>query len=126
MDLGIRGRKAIVCAASQGLGKGCALALANEGVDVVINARGEDALQATAAEIRAASGVRVIAVPADVTTAQGRAALLAACPAPDILVNNAGGPPIGDFRDWDRDTWIKALDANMLTPILLIKATVDA
>ena len=101
MDLGIRGRKAIVCAASQGLGKGCALALANEGVDVVINARGEDALQATAAEIRAASGVNVIAVAADVTTAQGRAALLAACPAPDILVNNAGGPPIGDFRDWD-------------------------
>jgi 3-oxoacyl-[acyl-carrier protein] reductase len=90
MDMGIRGRKAIVCAASQGLGKACALALANEGVDIVINARGEDALQATAAEIRAASGVNVIAVAADVTTAQGRAALLAACPAPDILVNNAG------------------------------------
>ena len=125
MDMGIRGRKAIVCAASQGLGKGCALALANEGVDVVINARGEDALQATAAEIRAASGVRVIAVPADVTTAQGRAALLAACPAPDILVNNAGGPPIGDFRDWDEAAWQAAVNANMITPIMLIRAVVD-
>ena len=115
MDLGIRGRKAIVCAASQGLGKGCALALANEGVDVVINARGEDALQATAAEIRAASGVRVIAVPADVTTAQGRAA----------LVNNAGGPPIGDFRDWDESQWQKAVNDNMITPIMLIRAVLD-
>src|SRR5947208_5974617 len=125
MDLGIRGRKAIVCAASQGLGKGCALALAIEGVDVVINARGEEALQATAAEIRAASGVRVIAVPADVTTAEGRAALLAACPAPDILVNNAGGPPIGDFRDWDESQWQKAVNDNMITPIMLIRAVLD-
>jgi 3-oxoacyl-[acyl-carrier protein] reductase len=125
MDLGIRGRKAIVCAASQGLGKGCALALASEGVDVVINARGEDALQATAAEIRAAASVRVIAVPADVTTAQGRAALLAACPAPDILVNNAGGPPIGDFRDWDESQWQQAVNDNMITPIMLIRAVLD-
>src|SRR5690242_10620045 len=125
MDLGIRGRKAIVCAASQGLGKGCALALANEGVDVVINARGEDALQATAAEIRAASGVNVIAVAADVTTAEGRAALLAACPAPDILVNNAGGPPIGDFRDWEEAEWHTAVNDNMITPIMLIRAVLD-
>ena len=125
MDMGIRGRKAIVCAASQGLGKACALALANEGVDIVINARGEDALQATAAEIRAASGVNVIAVAADVTTAQGRAALLAACPAPDILVNNAGGPPIGDFRDWDESQWQKAVNDNMVTPIMLIRAVLD-
>ena len=125
MDLGIRGRKAIVCAASQGLGKGCALGLAREGVDVVINARGEDALEATAAEIRAASGVRVITVSADVTTAQGRAALLAACPAPDILVNNAGGPPIGDFRDWDEAQWQKAVNDNMITPIMLIRAVLD-
>src|SRR5947208_16101212 len=125
MDLGIRGRKAIVCAASQGLGKGCALALAIEGVDVVINARGEEALQAAAAEIRAASGVRVIAVPADVTTALGRAALLAACPAPDIRGNNAGGPPIGDFRDWDESQWQKAVNDNMITPIMLIRAVVD-
>jgi len=125
MDLGIRGRKAIVCAASQGLGKGCALGLAREGVDVVINARGEDALEATAAEIRAASGVRVITVSADVTTAQGRAALLAACPAPDILVNNEGGPPIGDFRDWDEAQWQKAVNDNMITPIMLIRAVLD-
>jgi 3-oxoacyl-[acyl-carrier protein] reductase len=125
MDLGIRGRKAIVCAASQGLGKGCALALASEGVDVVINARGAAALEATAAEIRAATGVQVIAVAADVTTAEGRAALLAACPAPDILVNNAGGPPIGDFRDWDEAQWQKAVNDNMITPIMLIRAVVD-
>src|SRR3982751_1913688 len=119
MDYAIRGRKAIVCAASQGLGKGCALALAHEGVDVVINARGADALEATAAEIRAATGVNVVAVAADVTTHEGRAALLAACPDPDILVNNAGGPPPGDFRNWTREDWIRALDANMLTPIEL-------
>ena len=125
MDLGIRGRTAIVCAASKGLGRGCAMALAGEGVDLVINARGEAALAATAAEIRDATGVRVTTVAADVTTPAGRAALLAACPAPDILVNNAGGPPPGDFRDWDRDAWLAALDANMLTPIELIKATVD-
>ncbi len=125
MDLGIAGKKALVCAASKGLGKGCAMALAEEGADVVITARGRDALEATAAEIRAAAGVKVTVVACDITTPEGRAAALAACPAPDILVNNAGGPPPGDFREWDREVWIKALDANMLTPIELIKATVD-
>jgi len=125
MDMGIRGRTALVCAASKGLGKGCALALAQEGVNVVITARGADALYATADEIRKASNVTVTAIVGDITTPDGRAAALAAAPQYDILVNNAGGPPPGDFRDWDRDTWIKALDANMLTPIELIKATVD-
>ncbi|MFS8086303.1 MAG: SDR family NAD(P)-dependent oxidoreductase, partial [Acidobacteriota bacterium] len=110
MDYGIRGRKAIVCAASRGLGKGCAMALAREGVDVVINARGAPALEATADEIRRATGVQVTAVAADVTLPEGRAAVLAACPAPDILVNNAGGPPIGDFRDWDEAQWQKAVN----------------
>lgn len=125
MDYGIRGRTAIVCAASQGLGKGCAFALAGEGVDLVINARSADALNATADEIRRATGVRVTAVPADITTPEGRAAVLAACPAPDILVNNAGGPPIGDFRDWDEAAWQKAVNDNMVTPIMLIRAVVD-
>ncbi len=125
MDLGIAGRKAIVCAASKGLGRGCAIALAREGVDLVINARGEPALEATAQEIRDATGVSVTAVAGDIATDEGRAAVLAACPAPDILVNNAGGPPPGDFRDWGRDEWFAAVDANMLTPILLIKAVVD-
>jgi 3-oxoacyl-[acyl-carrier protein] reductase len=129
MDLGIRGRTALVCAASKGLGKGCALALAREGVSLVITARGKEALEATAAEIRrifpAGTGATVVAVAGDITTAEGRAAALAACPSPDILVNNAGGPPPGDFRNWSRDDWVKALDANMLTPIELIKATVD-
>ncbi len=125
MDLGIEGRKAIVCASSKGLGKACAMSLAREGVDVTINARTAATLDATAEEIRGASGVTVTAVAADVTTAEGRARLLEACPEPDILVNNAGGPPPGDFRDWVRDDWIAALDANMLTPIELIKATVD-
>ena len=125
MDLGIRGRKAIVCAASKGLGKACALSLAREGVDLVINSRSMDVLKATADEIATETGVSVIPVAADITTEEGQAAVLAACPDPDILVNNAGGPPPGDFRDWDRDTWIKALDGNMLTAIFLIKATVD-
>ena len=126
MDLGIAGKWALVCAASKGLGKGCAMALVGEGVNVVITARGAEALQATAAELRALNpAVQVRAVAGDITTAEGRAAALAACPQVDILVNNAGGPPPGDFRDWDRDTWIKAIDANMLTPIELIKATVD-
>src|SRR5512134_1781512 len=125
MDLGIKGRTALVCAASKGLGKGCALALAREGVNVVITARGREALEATAEEIRKATGARVTAVAGDITTPEGRAQALAACPSPDILVNNAGGPPPGDFRSWTRDDWIKAVDANMLTPIELIKATVD-
>jgi 3-oxoacyl-[acyl-carrier protein] reductase len=125
MDLGIRGRKAIVCAASKGLGKGCAMALAEDGVDLVIIARGREALEATAEEIRGRTGVAVTAIAADITTPEGRQAALAACPQPDILVNNAGGPKPGDFRDWTREDWIRALDANMLTPIELIKATVD-
>ncbi|NMM46127.1 SDR family oxidoreductase [Rhodospirillaceae bacterium KN72] len=125
MDLGLKGRKAIVCASSKGLGRACAMALAHEGVDLVINARSADTLSRTADEIQAATGVSVTPVAADVTTEEGRAALLEACPSPDILVNNAGGPPPGDFRDWDRDDWIKALDANMLTGIFLIKAVVD-
>ena len=125
MDFGIAGKTALVCAASKGLGKGCAAALAAEGVNLVILARGRDALEATAAEIRRASGVQVTALACDITTPEGHKAALAACPAPDILVNNAGGPPPGDFRDWERETWIKALDANMLTPIELIRKTVD-
>ncbi len=127
MDLGINGKWALVCAASKGLGKGCAAALVREGVNVVITARGDEALQATAVELRALNAsAQVRAVAGDITTPEGRAAALAACPQVDILVNNAGGPPAGDFRDWNRDTWIAALDANMLTPIELIKATVDA
>ena len=127
MDLGLNGRWALVCAASKGLGKGCAMALAREGVNVVITARGVDALEATAAALRALNaGGEVRAVAGDITTEAGRAAALAACPQVDILVNNAGGPPPGDFRAWERDAWIAALDANMLAPIALIKATVDA
>ncbi|MBT3306121.1 MAG: SDR family oxidoreductase [Alphaproteobacteria bacterium] len=125
MDLGITGKKAIVCAASKGLGKGCAESLAREGVDVTICARTPETLEATAEEIRAFGGGTVTTVACDITTPEGRAAVLEACPAPDILVNNAGGPPPGDFRDWDRDIWIAAVDANMLTPIFLIKEVVD-
>ena len=125
MDFGIKGRTAIVCASSKGLGRACAFSLAREGVDLIITARGKEALEKTAGEIRAATGVKVTAVAGDITTEAGRALVLAACPDPDILVNNAGGPPPGDFRNWTRDTWIAALDANMLTPIELIKATVD-
>ncbi len=125
MDLGITGRKALVCAASKGLGRGCAEALALAGVDVTIVARTEETLRRTADEIGARAGRVVQAVAADITTPAGRAAALAACPEPDILVNNAGGPPPGDFREWDRDAWIRALDANMLTPIELIKSTID-
>jgi 3-oxoacyl-[acyl-carrier protein] reductase len=126
MDLGIKGKWALVCASSKGLGKGCAMALAGEGVNVVITARGAEALEATAAQLRKLPGAgQVIAVAGDITTPEARAKALAACPQVDILVNNAGGPPPGDFREWNRDDWIKAVDANMLTPIELIKATVD-
>jgi 3-oxoacyl-[acyl-carrier protein] reductase len=125
MDLGITGKKALVCAASRGLGRGCAEALAVEGVALTLVARTGDTLEQAAAEIRDRSGVTVTTVAADITSETGRAAALAACPAPDILVNNAGGPPPGDFRDWERDDWIAAVDANMLTPIALIKAVVD-
>jgi 3-oxoacyl-[acyl-carrier protein] reductase len=125
MDLGISGKTAIVCAASKGLGKGVALALAREGVHVVICARGHEALEATAAEIRRASpNVTVTAVAGDVTTEAGRAALLLACPNPDILINNAGGPPPGDFKDFTLEHWRTAVEGNMITPIALIHATV--
>ena len=126
MDLGIEGKWALVCAASKGLGKGCAQALVREGANVVITARGAETLEATAAELRTLGRGEVRAVAGDIATEAGRAAALAACPQVDILINNAGGPPPGDFRDWDRDAWIRALDANMLTPIELMKATVDA
>jgi len=125
MDLGIKGRKAIVCASSQGLGKGCALALAHEGVELVINARNAATLEAAAEEIHRATGSKVVSVASDITTAAGREAVLAACPQPDILVNNAGGPPIGDFRDWDERAWQGAVNDNMITPIMLMRAVVD-
>lgn len=130
MDLGIQGKWALVCGASKGLGLGCAQALAAEGVSLVIVARGAADLQAAAAGVREASpGVQVIGVAADITTPEGRAAALSAAGGPgsafDIVVTNAGGPPPGDFRGWDREIWLKALDANMITPIELIKATVD-
>lgn len=125
MDLGIAGKKALVCAASKGLGKGCAVALAREGVELTILARGEEALEATAAEIRKSTGVKVQTIAVDITTKEGRTAALAACPNPDILVNNAGGPPPGDFRDWDEAAWQAAINANMITPIMLIRAVVD-
>ena len=140
MDLGIAGKWALVCGASKGLGFGCAQALVREGVNVVINARNADALQLAASKLIAigadAASARgqkaapaVLTVAADITTPEGRAAVFAVPGGPgrdfDIVVTNAGGPPPGDFRDWDRDAWIKAVDANMLTPIELIKATVD-
>ena len=129
MDLGIAGKWALVCGASKGLGFGCAQALASEGVNVLIVARGAEALQAAATnlivESERASSAEVLFVAADITTAEGRAAVFAVRNDFDIVVTNAGGPPPGDFRDWDREAWIKAVDANMLTPIELIKATVD-
>lgn len=126
MDLGLKGRWSLVCAASKGLGRGCAEALVGEGVNVVITARGETDLLATAQALRALNpAVEVRSVVGDIATPEGRSAALAACPQVDILVNNAGGPPPGDFRDWGREQWIAALDANMLAPIELIKATVD-
>lgn len=124
MDLGIRGKQAIVCAASKGLGRGCAEALAREGVALVICARGADALEATAAAIRESTGAKVTAIACDITTEAGRKAVLAACPNPDILINNAGGPPAGDFKNFSLDDWRKAVESNMLTPIALIQATV--
>jgi 3-oxoacyl-[acyl-carrier protein] reductase len=124
MELGLKGKTAIICAASKGLGKGCALALAREGVHVYITARGADALEATARELRKSTGAQVTAVPGDITTEAGRKAVLDACPAPDILINNAGGPPPGDFKDFSLDHWRAAVEGNMLTPIALIHATI--
>lgn len=126
MDLGISGKRALVCASSKGLGRGCAEALAAAGVDLVLNARGSEALEVTAAEIRDTHGVNVTTVAIDVTTEEGRAAVLEAAGDPDILVTNAGGPPPGLWSDWDRDDFIAALDANMLTPIALMKACLPA
>jgi 3-oxoacyl-[acyl-carrier protein] reductase len=125
MDLGIRGKTAIVCASSQGLGRGCALALAEAGVDLVINGRNPALLEQTAAEIRAATGVQVTAVLADVSTAEGQAALLAACPTPDILINNNGGPPLRNFRELDRKAMLEGVTMNMVTPIELIQKVID-
>jgi 3-oxoacyl-[acyl-carrier protein] reductase len=125
MDLGISGKSALVCASSKGLGKACAFSLAREGVNVTIVARTKAALESTTAELKALKKGDVVAVCADITTDAGRNLALDACPHPDILINNAGGPPPGDFRDWGREAWISALEANMLTPIELIKATVD-
>ena len=125
MDLGIRGKKALVTAASRGLGRGCAMALAEAGVDLVINARGAAALEATAADLRAL-GVQVTTVAADITTAQGQAAVLAAAAGVDILVTNAGGPPPGTWEKWTRDDYMRAIDANMLTPIALMTALMPA
>ena len=125
MDLGISGKKALVCAASKGLGRGCAMSLAKNGVDVTITARTESALEATARDIRDATGVHVQVVAGDITTESGRKAALAACPDLDILVNNAGGPPPGNFRDWIPEDWQAAVNANMITPIEMIKAVVD-
>jgi 3-oxoacyl-[acyl-carrier protein] reductase len=122
MDLGIRGRRALVCGASKGLGRGCAEALAEAGVDLVLNARGAGALEATAADLRRRFQVNVLAVPADITTEAGRAEVLAQAGEVDILVTNAGGPPPGIWSDWEREDFIRALDANMLTPIALMKA----
>lgn len=125
MDLDIKGRKAIVCGASAGLGRATAAALAREGVEVLIAARDEARLRSAADQMAADTGSPVRFVAADVTTDAGRAALLTACPEPDILINNAGGPPPGDFRNWTRDDWLRAIDGNMLSAIFLIQATID-
>lgn len=124
MDMGLKGKRALVCASSKGLGLGCARALAAEGVHLVMNARGAEALEASAAAIRTEFGVEVTTVAADVSTPEGQAALISTAGDVDILVNNAGGPPPGMWSDWDRDDFIAALDANMLAPIALIKALV--
>lgn len=126
MDLGIRGKKALVCASSKGLGLGCAEALAAAGVDLVMNARGAEALEASAERLRTEYGVNIVTVAADVATPEGQEAVINASQGVDILVNNAGGPPPGMWTDWDREDFIKALDANMLAPIALIKALVPA
>ena len=125
MDFGLKNKMALVCASSKGLGKACAMELAKEGVRLCITARGQAELEKTANEIKRLANVDVEAVVADITTVEGREKVLLACPDPDILVNNAGGPPPGDFRDFSLEDWNKAVNANMLTPIELIKSTVD-
>ena len=126
MDMGISGKRALVCASSKGLGRGCAEALAAEGVNLVLNARTKGPLEETAEAIRSQYGVEVVTVAADITSPEGQAAVLAAAGDVDILINNAGGPPPGLWSDWDRDDFIKALDANMITPITLMKAVLPA
>ncbi len=125
MDLNIKGRSAIVCGSSRGLGKACAIALAKEGVNVLITARSEATLEEARREILSCSDVEVLAVPADVTTTAGRDAIFAACPQPDILINNAGGPPPGNFRDWTQADWFEAINANMLSAIDMIRRCMD-
>lgn len=125
MDLGISGKRAIICASSKGLGRACAEALAHEGVDVTINGRDADSLAATADAIREATSVIVTPVVGDIEQESTRDALIAACPEPDILVNNNGGPPPGRYQDWDRDAWVRALDANMIAPAMMIRAVLD-
>jgi 3-oxoacyl-[acyl-carrier protein] reductase len=125
LDLGIADRRAIVCASSRGLGRACAESLAREGVHVTLNGRDTAALEATAGALRAAHGVRVETVCGDIGQEATRTALMAACPEPDILVNNNGGPPPGRFQDWDRAHWIAALDANLLAPVMMIRAVLD-
>jgi len=125
MDLGIKGRKAIVCASSKGLGRGCATALAEAGCEVVINGRDAGVLETVADEIRRATGAKIVAVAADVGTEAGRAALVAACPDADILVNNNGGPPWRNFRDIDHAALLEGVEANMIAPISLIQALID-
>src|SRR6201995_5495200 len=125
MDLGIAGRRAVVCASSKGLGRGCAEALAREGVDVVINGRNEAEVMATTEAIRQSSRVNVTPLVPDVASEAGQEALLCAFPEPDLLINKAGGPPPGDFRDLDEDNWLKGLVPNLVSPVMLIKAIVD-
>jgi 3-oxoacyl-[acyl-carrier protein] reductase len=126
MDLGIKGKKAIVCAASMGLGRACARALAREGARVVVNARRLEPLAETAEGIKRDFGAQVSLVMGDVTTSEGRAALVGACPDPDILVTNSGGPPAGDFREWGEAEWHAALQNNMVAHIILIREVIDA
>jgi 3-oxoacyl-[acyl-carrier protein] reductase len=125
MDLGIAGKKAIVGGASAGLGRACAMSLARQGVDVTIVARTRANIELAADDIRSATGAKVTPVAVDINSDEGRAEVLRVCPAPDIVINNSGGPPSGNFRDWDRAAWIKAIDGNMLGAIFMIKDTVD-
>jgi len=125
MDLGLTGRKAIICASSRGLGKACALALAREGADVTINGRSEENLAAAINDIRAVAKGNVTSVLADINTAEGRAKLIAACPDADILVNNNDGPPPGNFQNWEEEDWQKALEANLLAPVFMIKGLIE-
>lgn len=125
MDLGLHGRTAIVCASSRGLGRACAEALAGEGVDLVLNARSEAVLESTAAELRDRYKVKVTAVPADIATAAGREAVLAACPSPDILVNNAGGPAPGSLAKYTDEDWAKAIEGNLRAPAALMAAALE-